>query len=270
MQRLQAEFGSQVVSIVETSGADQFRQAATMAKSKGAGILAVGGGDGTLGLAARCCLDLDMALGIIPTGTGNVLAHELAIPMDAVAAVNLLGTGVERRIDLGEASGTIFVTAASIGVSSRIPELLDPTRKSRFGRLAYIPAAFAALREIRPVTMEIQADGLKFKGRVTQLVVSSSRCHGGWFPTTESASIDDGKLSVYAVTTANRWALIRIAMYLLRGMQERLPEVWSVEATEVEVKLRRPRTFILDGDPQVKSRMTFRSLPRAIRVIVAP
>ena len=266
--KIEAAFGGQLLSIVEVCAPDELRFAITEAQRRGAEVIAVGGGDGTLGLAADICIKRDLAMGIIPTGTGNALAHELNIPMDPISAVKLIESGIERRIDVGNGSGKRFVTVASLGVSSNIARLLNRMGKSRIGRWAYIPAVLQAIHDSRPVTISIDAGDNRFQGKVMQLVISSSRMHGGPFPVTESACIDDGLLSVYAVTGEDKWSLVRYGLYLIRGKQELLPDVWAVEAKSVTVRLHKTRRFILDGDPKLAREMNFTSEYRALRTIV--
>src|SRR3990170_2199019 len=75
-------------------------------------VLVVAGGDGTVGLAASLLRGSQTALGVIPTGTANVWARELGIPMVSRAHPNSvdrvagrLAEGTLRQVDLGEANG---------------------------------------------------------------------------------------------------------------------------------------------------------------------
>ncbi len=265
---LKAEFGESLLSAVMVKTGRAFEKAARAAKDAGARVLAVGGGDGTLGKAAELCIELDLALGIIPTGTGNALAHELEIPIDPSKALRLLESAVESRIDVGKAGDTTFVTVATVGISADIAKLLDKSGKSRFGRLAYIPAVIRAVRIAKPVLATIEADGQVLKRRVMQIVVASSRTHGGPFPASQSATNDDGKLSVYAVTTLKKSGLFWYALFLLGGRHEYLPDVWSVESESVTIRLAKPRRFVLDGEPTTRQNIEFRSEHKALRVMV--
>lgn len=267
-ERIREEFGEELLSVTESDSGNSFEAAAERAHAAGAKVLAVGGGDGTIGKAADVCIKYDLALGIIPTGTGNALAHELGIPIDPIRALGVFEKALERRIDVGLANDRRFVTVATLGVTSKVAESLAQMNKSFFGRLAYVPAVVKAVREARYVHMTIEADGKRFEGRTMQLVVASGRLHGGPFPTTAEAAIDDGRLSVYAVATHGKWTMLRYGLYLFQGKQQQLPEVWSAEAKSVEVRLRKKRKFILDGDPQPAKIMRFRSEARVLRVLV--
>jgi diacylglycerol kinase family enzyme len=69
------------------------------------------GGDGTVLAVARALLDRDAVLGIVPTGTANLLARDLGIPLDPMPAVDALLESRPRRIDVGRVNGELFLCA---------------------------------------------------------------------------------------------------------------------------------------------------------------
>ena len=116
----------------------------------GAPIVVVGGGDGTLGGAADILADTDSALGILPVGTRNHLARELALPLDLDGAAAVIVAGHQRRIDLARANGQGFINNASIGLYPALVRFRDAETGGGLPKwLAAIPASYAALRRIR-------------------------------------------------------------------------------------------------------------------------
>lgn len=105
-----------------------------------AGIIAVGGGDGTLGGAAQLLAGTRTALAVLPLGTRNHLARALGIPMDLEEAARVAVIGGRRRMDLGRAGKRIFINNASIGLYPRLVRERDKRALPKW--LGTIPAAW--------------------------------------------------------------------------------------------------------------------------------
>ena len=85
-------------------------------------ILVAGGGDGTIRSAASRLLGSGIALGILPLGTVNRLAHDLHIPAEPRAASHALASGGYREIDVAEVNGEIFLCNSMLGLPSEVSE----------------------------------------------------------------------------------------------------------------------------------------------------
>ncbi len=85
-------------------------------------ILVAGGGDGTIRSAASRLLGSTIALGILPLGTINRLAHDLNIPLEPRTAIRALPSGGYREIDVAEVNGEIFLCNSMLGLPSEISE----------------------------------------------------------------------------------------------------------------------------------------------------
>lgn len=247
---IRKQYGAGVISMMQPDKPADLAAGIKHAAEQGAKVVAVGGGDGTIRLAAAACIEAGVVLGIIPAGTGNALAHEHNIPIDPIAAMELIiGDGVPKGIDVGYFNGQPFVTTATCGLSGDISKALKETPKGAIGRFAYLPAVVKAVREARPFRVELETDFDNYKGLALQLVVAASRTHAGPFPTTELAANDDGLLSIYVVEANNKHSMMRYGISLLFGKHTEQPHVWSIDTASVNVTLRKSQKFILDGDP---------------------
>ena len=125
-------------------------------------VVAVGG-DGAVLQVVNAIAETSVALGIIPLGTGNLLAGNLGIPKPLDKAVKVLLEGHARRIDLGRVriDGTdhYFSVACGIGFDALVMEKTDTAEKRRIGKLAYVVAAMRQAQHVRDVTHEITLDG---------------------------------------------------------------------------------------------------------------
>lgn len=242
--------GDKAESITLATRPEEQSRAIREARAKGIGNIWVGGGDGTIRAAASELAGTKTVLSILPLGTGNALARELEIPVKLEEAIDFhLNEGVVRRIDCGAINGSSFVNVATLGFTTKIMEEVQESNKGVFGRLVYVPSVVRAYTQIHPFHIRVETEGECFVGKALQFVAASTRLHGGPFPVSEHAAIDDGKLSVYVLEEKNRASLIRYCAALALGKQTQLPEVWSIETTKAVVTLPKQRKFVVDGDP---------------------
>ena len=220
------------------------------AKKEGIKNIWIGGGDGSVRAAAGQLVDTDIVMSILPLGTGNSLARELEIPLKLGDAIQFhLHEAEVRAIDVGIFQNEVFVNVATLGLTTNIMEEVQKSNKGLFGRLVYIPAISRACAETRSFKIRVETDSGTYDGRALQFVAASTRLHGGPFPVSDNAAIDDGQLSIYILTSTRENSLWRYGVALLLRQQTKLPEVWSVEAKSAKVTLLGPKLFVVDGDP---------------------
>src|SRR5262249_36978633 len=100
---------------------DDLRQLAEDAISRGADVIGMAGGDGSQAVVATAAARPGVPLVVIPAGTRNHFALDLGLDRDdVVGALDAFADGVERRIDLAEVNGRVFVNNASLGLYAKI------------------------------------------------------------------------------------------------------------------------------------------------------
>ena len=138
-----------------TTGPDDAAAFARDAVTNGADLVVVWGGDGTVNGAASSVAGTGVPLAIIPGGSGNGLARDLQIPLQAEAAFQVAATGRVRRIDAGELDGSLFFNVAGIGLDARIAARMAAPGARR-GLLGYIQSTLAELGTYEPVSYSIR------------------------------------------------------------------------------------------------------------------
>ena len=247
-------------------------QVAAIEKAKKGGIknIWIGGGDGSVRAAAGALVDTDIVLSILPLGTGNSLARELEIPLKLEDAIQFhLNDAVVKIIDVGVFQGDVFVNVATLGLTTNIMQEVQKSNKGLFGRLVYLPAVAKACSETRSFKIKVETEAGNYEGRALQFVAASTRFHGGPFPVSEKAAIDDDELSIYVLTSKQENSLWRYGVALLLRRQTKLPEVWNVEAKTAKVTLLGPKIFVVDGDPVRASTAEISIKGRCLRVSAA-
>src|SRR5687768_2366237 len=108
------------VEVRVTGARGDARMFATEARLAGVPIVAAWGGDGTINEVAGALVYSDSCLAIVPGGSGNGLARELGIPLDAFAALEAAATGARRVIDAGQVDDAWFFNVAGVGLDAQI------------------------------------------------------------------------------------------------------------------------------------------------------
>lgn len=232
---------------LETTAEDPGSGQARRAIEEGAEVVFVCGGDGTVMSCLGALAGTDVALALLPSGTGNLLATNLGLANDLDAAVAVALQGGRRRIDLGDVDGKLFAVMAGMGFDAQMIDATSERAKKWLGWPAYVVAAVRHLRE-RGMRTQITVDGRRLPPRRTRavLVGNVGRLQGG-VPLLSAAVPDDGLLDVAVLSprTLRHW------WQLAWGVLLRRPQVARMEtftAERVEIVSDRPQPRELDGD----------------------
>ena len=206
-------------------------------------------------------------MGIIPMGTANDLARTLDIPMDLLAAADVIVGGQPRLIDVGTVNGHAFFNVASMGLSSEMAEGLDPALKNRFGRLSYALAALKVLTHATAFQARITEKGETIEVQTYQIAVGNGRHYGGGNIVEQTAEIDDGHLDLYSLEVKTLWKLALMLRSFRSGRQGAWREVRTARSTEFGIETKRPMPVNTDGEIVTSTPALFRVHPRAISVV---
>lgn len=233
-------------------------------------LVILGGGDGTLTMAADGLIDAQLPLGILPLGTANDLARTLNLPVDPVAAADVIAAGHQQRIDLGWVNGTHFFNVATVGLGVGVTRRLNRGRKSRWGVLAYLFAAAQVVTRARPFAADIRTETETIRVRTVQVTVGNGRYFGGGMTVDQAATIDDGMLDLVSLEVEHWWQLVALLPAMWRGTQWKEPHIRTLRGRAFEVIPVKKRKKMVTADGEISSRTpaVFRLVPRALSVFV--
>ena len=212
----------------EDPGGGQTRQAV----QAGAEVIFACGGDGTVTACASELAGTDVALAVVPAGTGNLLAANLKLPAhpaDAVAAATARG---RRRLDVGVVEGRCFTVMAGMGFDAQMLRDTPETLKARLGWPAYVIAAARHLCET-PMRVSISLDGAPpFTRRARTVLVGNVGGLRGGLRLLPDAQPDDGLLDVAVLMPPRRRSWLPLAWSLLR-QKHTIPAMETFQARHV-------------------------------------
>ena len=116
-EKLAASFAaSGLEATMDADDSVPFAERIERAKNADAEVIVSAGGDGTATALANALADTGKALAVLPLGTANLLARDLALPLDLEATIAALGTMETRQIDVGEVNGRVFLHKVVVGL----------------------------------------------------------------------------------------------------------------------------------------------------------
>jgi diacylglycerol kinase (ATP) len=175
---------------------------AARAVAGGASLVAACGGDGTVMDVAAGVLGSQVPMAILPSGTGNVLAKELAIPMDLPSACALMvdPAAVQRPIDLGVTNDRWFLLRLGVGLEAEVVRATDRSLKDRLGLLAYIAATVQAWTQMPTAHYHLELDGEPQEMDGLAVMIANAAALGiPGLTLSPQVRIDDGLLDVFVV-----------------------------------------------------------------------
>ena len=207
------------------------------------------GGDGTVMEVIGALAHSAIPIGVLPGGTGNLIARVLDIPLDVGRAVRALLDGDDARIDLGSIEGRRFAFAAGVGIDATMVEMTSRALKSRLGVLAYFwTGAAAALRQER-FSVVATVDGVRHQRRATMVMVAN---FGAVFRDliTLGPGIrqDDGMLDLCVFSPTGLRDSIRVTWRLLRKDFRTDPCMLYTAGRSLRIETDPPRPVQADGD----------------------
>jgi diacylglycerol kinase (ATP) len=244
---------------------------ARRAAAKGADVIFVWGGDGTVQRCIDAVAGTGVAVAILPAGTANLLASNLQVPHDLPAAVQIGLHGDRRRLDTGSVNGERFTVMAGAGFDARMISDADSGTKSRLGRVAYLYTGAKNLRA-RRVKATVKVDGRRFfEGKLSCVLTANVGKILGGVEAFPQAQPDDGRLELGVVTAGNpvQWARAfgRVAL----GQADKSPFAHVTQGKKFKIRFGQKVRYELDGGARPASKeLRIRVHPGSVTVCVPP
>ena len=249
------------------------------ATTSGYDVVIAAGGDGTIGQVVDGLAGIETSLGILPLGSGNVLARDLGLPKPGALhpfaledAAQMILDSVPRRVDLGRANGRYFFSWTGIGLDAEIVKGVEaqPQMKRRLGLVGFIVFAALTLRTYAGTRATVLIDGRRLSQRIILALVSNIELYGRYFHVAPTARLDDGLLEICCFHGQGAPIIFYHAITVLLRRHTSDPRVSYYQARRVEIETSRPLPVQLDGEPFGTTPVTIEVVPQALTLLLPP
>jgi YegS/Rv2252/BmrU family lipid kinase len=260
---------------LETSEDDPGQGRTAEALEAGVDRVIVAGGDGTVRAVAEGLSGSGTPLGIVPAGTANLLDYNLGLPRTEEPAIEVAANGTIRDIDLVKITvdddrTQHFAVMAGAGLDAMIMDEVSSDLKKSIGTAAYFLAAGKALGRL-PMSVRVKVDNQPIKHHKAMMVLIGNV--GGIPPNIDlipGAVYDDGLLDVMVASPRRIRDWLKILGRMIIRRQRRDDALELLRGKRVEMVLRKPETYQLDGDVEGEfTRLVAEIVPGALRVVLA-
>jgi diacylglycerol kinase (ATP) len=252
----------------ESRDAQHLVELAHRAVAENPDVLVSAGGDGTHHGVLNGIFGSEVALGMIPLGTGNDFAAALGIPADPRAAASILLAGRTRQVDVARVGPVVYGCVAGVGFDSVVTRFANQSVGRLPGRLAYAWAILRCLPRLRAEPLELHSDVRDFSGPVLFAVVGNHSTYGGGVRIAPRARMDDGLLDVCIVPPLRFLELLRWIPRAYRGQHLAHPRIVYFQAKHVS--LASPSRLELFGDGEFMTELpaSIEIAPRSVKIVV--
>jgi diacylglycerol kinase (ATP) len=257
------------MELVETRHAGHATALAREAAAAGAPLVVAAGGDGTIAEVANGLNGAACALGVIPLGTANVLAHELGLPFaprEVAAALAFARTrAIWPGVATGPAGARVFVQMLGAGFDAQVVHRLSRPLKRALGRGAYVVQSLCEAVRYPFPPIRVRLDGVV--AEAATVVVSKGRFYGGRYLLAPGATPTERGFTVALFERAGAAAALLYGAALPLDLLPRMPGLRRVRAAVVAIESAAPAQT--DGDAAGSGPFDVRDAPRPIAIVVA-
>ncbi|MDR0395500.1 MAG: diacylglycerol kinase family lipid kinase [Tannerella sp.] len=235
------------MQVLKTEYAGHAKELTLNAMSRGADCVIAVGGDGTVNEVAQNLLYSDVTLGIIPKGSGNGLARELNIPMDAKGAVEVIFSGHTSVIDACKANERIFFCTCGVGFDATVSR--EFAKEKRRGSLTYIKDVMESYLDYQPEVYELHINNHTLKEKAFLITCANASQYGNNAFIAPNADIRDGQIDITILSPFNALDMGPLAIQLFTKTIGKNSKIKTLQAKEAQIIRRKAGVMHIDGEP---------------------
>ncbi|MFQ5963270.1 MAG: diacylglycerol/lipid kinase family protein [Candidatus Scalinduaceae bacterium] len=226
------------------------------------------GGDGTFNEVINGLRNWKIRIGIIPTGTANVLAKELKIPFDIINACEVIAQENELKLDLGRNEKGYFALLGGVGLDAMVVKDLSLRRVGNISYFSYAIPIIKNLLNYKYPKLSVEIDGKLIEKNAGLVFIGNTKSYAGPIEVTSYAKVNDGIFDVCIIKMKRRLSILR---HILKAFMRTLPEsedVRYIKGKIVSVTSDLHVPYQIDGEFAGYVPTMFEIIPKAVPVIV--
>ena len=272
------------LSVAQTNAVGHATELTRNALRDGKQLIIAVGGDGTVNEVINGffedgkLIQPEARLGVLSLGTGKDLIKTLKIPADVRDAVQVIGAGKYKKIDIGKAAFVdfsnqpkerYFINVGDIGFSGAVVNRVNQSSKAMGGFITYLRDLFITLCTFKNKTIHLNLhDELREEIRINSVSVANGKFFGGGMQIAPNARIDDGFFDITVIGDVTKFDVIKNVRKLYSGDLIEHPEVRYFKSKKVTIESEEEVLLDLDGELPGKAPVSFEMLPSILNVIV--
>lgn len=230
-------------------------------------IIAAAGGDGTINEVGTRLIGTDIALAVIPCGSGNGLSRCLNIPLDTVKALELINRRAVCLIDTVMVNELPFISIGGIGYDAQVAD--DYAHDTRHGFNTYLRYIVKNYFTLGEKTYTLQLADKSFTTKAFFISFANSNQMGYDFPIAPKASLWDGKVDLCIVRKPNPLELPIVGSFFLSSNMDKSPKVDILQVPEATIIRPEPAVVNIDGESiKMEKDLHIKVNPLSLHVIV--
>lgn len=227
-------------------------------------VLAVGG-DGTINEVAKAMLHTDAVLGIVPKGSGNGLARELHIPMDARKALEVIAKANVSTIDSCRANDRVFFTTCGVGFDAAVSKKF--ANEKHRGSLTYIKNTIEEYLSYKPEVYELLVDDIIREEKAFLVACANASQYGNNAFIAPNADIHDGQMDITILSPFTPLDIPPLALQLFTKQIDRNSKIKTMKGKQITIVREKPGVMHLDGEPvEAENVIRISVIPSSLRV----
>jgi YegS/Rv2252/BmrU family lipid kinase len=243
-----------------------FELASQAVKEKADYIIAVGG-DGTVNEVARALVESSSVLGIVPMGSGNGLARDLAIPMDIRKALDVILERKIKTIDYCKANNRIFFCTCGVGFDASVSERFAK-RKHR-GPFSYMRSVFTEYLQFKPDTYDIVIENEILTKKAFLVTCANISQYGNNAYIAPQADMNDGMMDVAILSPFSPLDVVHLVIQMFTKQIAKNRKIQYYRSKKLAVRRAKPGIVHIDGEPVYMDKaISFEAFHNGLNVIV--
>jgi YegS/Rv2252/BmrU family lipid kinase len=238
------------------------------AVEEGYKIIAAVGGDGTVHEIVNGIYGTDVALAMIPVGSGNDYAIANNIPRDIKRACEIIKQDNRISVDVGDINGEKYVCIGGSGFDSEVNELANTRTPLLRGPAKYLYSVYKTLIHFKAANFRITCNSSTIDIKAMMVAVANASQYGGGMKVCPDAKITDGLFDIFVVKEISKLHFIKVFPRTYKGTHVTDPCIWIFRTDEVSLEADRDFAVYADGEYICRLPARFKLTPQSLKIVV--
>lgn len=210
----------------------------------------VAGGDGSVNTIIKTVINnnLDIPVGVLPTGTCNDFSRSLGMPTDILRCARLIAQGNVLKTDIGTINDGIFINEVAGGVLVNVSFSTDQNLKKMFGPLAYYINGLGELTSIKPFDLTVTTNDQVYNEKALIFLVLNGSDMSGFTNVIKDAQMEDGMMDILIFKNTNPLEITDSLLKFVSGGEFKEENVVKIRTKECVIDCSDNISTTVDGE----------------------